>query len=384
MPDDLQALMSRLEKDPWRQEHAFTPEVSVANDKLFATTSDDAAVGVMSEWLAKYQPCLFGRIAAKREQLSYCVLREDDLRHGDESVRDKIQRCRRQWTAEGFYGQRSGFIVFLISQRIAEAAPNESMLAVARSVAELYLLQDIAPDQIYLDELFLETPTSPVAAWRWAAGVNYFCAQGDGRWWHDHRIPGGMAFSVNSVGHMAKSGKLAESLSDLAADLDLEDLASIDKQPVASLFKALELAMMTIDRAAATESGKATRLLPLPPDHRELPVFPCPVQLPKPLEDKNYCTYGGYYHTDVTLPREYFAPDIQRPQQQEQLSLDFTYLFDDSLDNPDFIRMGKGLRIRESEDLSRERLLKRRRSLEDKVMVEQSARLVNALKEFSR
>jgi len=67
----------------------------------------------------------------------------------------------------------------------------------------------------------------------------------------------------------------------------------------------LELAMRTIDMAANAVSGKATELLPGPTGMAE-----CPVKLSKKVHDKNYCEYKGYYHTDYTLPSEYFSPDI--------------------------------------------------------------------------
>ena len=34
--------------------------------------------------------------------------------------------------------------------------------------------------------------------------IDFFATAGDRRWWHDHRIPGGIAFTANSLGHMAK------------------------------------------------------------------------------------------------------------------------------------------------------------------------------------
>src|SRR6266498_3609476 len=99
-------------------------------------------------------------------------------------------------------------------------SPNESPeQPQALRLCSLYLLQDIVPDQIFHDELWLEKPGRDGTTWQWLAGVNYFCAQGDKRWWEDHRIPGGMAFSVNSVGHMVKSGILAKGMLALEAAL---------------------------------------------------------------------------------------------------------------------------------------------------------------------
>jgi hypothetical protein len=30
---------------------------------------------------------------------------------------------------------------------------------------------------------------------------NVFCAQADRRWWHDHRMPGGIMITSNALGH---------------------------------------------------------------------------------------------------------------------------------------------------------------------------------------
>ena len=35
--------------------------------------SDESAIAALSEWLSRYQPCLFGRIAAKKGLIHYCL-----------------------------------------------------------------------------------------------------------------------------------------------------------------------------------------------------------------------------------------------------------------------------------------------------------------------
>jgi len=40
--------------------------------------------------------------------------------------------------------------------------------------------------------------------------------------------------------------------------------------------------------------------------------------------DVNY--YVGWYHTDYTIPSEYFRPDVERPQDLRPFYLDFTYI----------------------------------------------------------
>lgn len=150
---------------------------------------------------------------------------------------------------------------------------------------------------------------------------------------------------MNSVGHMVKAGRLSLALHDFAAAMgtNVEEGAS---QKIDSLEKALEFAMRTISFASPGPSGRATELMPLPTDLSSYPR--CPVALSGALADKNYCEYLGRYHTDITLPSEYFRSDVPRPDDLPLHQLDFTYLFDKSLDNPDFDRMGRGIQIRDA------------------------------------
>jgi hypothetical protein len=157
---------------------------------------------------------------------------------------------------------------------------------------------------------------------------------------------------------------------------------------VDSLDKALELAMRTIAMASETESGSATELLPLASDRSEMPVPDCAVKLSKLVPDKNYCEYKGWYHTDHTLPSEYFLPVVGRPAEIKAHSLDFTYLFHQVIDNPDFRLMGEGLQIRDltingEELLSVRNLyglgLKRRMGREEEVLIGTQERLIRIL-----
>jgi hypothetical protein len=107
--------------------------------------------------------------------------------------------------------------------------------------------------------------------------------------------------------------------------------------------------MQTIDNASNAVSGKATELLPLPKDPTELPVQECPFKLPPKLQDKNFCAYRGYYHTDFTLPSDYFRHAVERPSETKPFDdLDFTYLFHASPDNPAHNTMGEGMPIRDA------------------------------------
>jgi hypothetical protein len=375
----LAELLSSLSPDNWRKQTPFSQSIVEVNDRVLrGSIKREDIEEALGLWLEKHQPCLFGRLAAKLGLLSFCILTEADLQEGDESVRNRIQEARKKWTRDAFEGLKSGFIIALISPAIVLALPDQTMKAFARRLASLYLLEEVDSDRVYLDEVFLEASTQKRTTWRWHAGVNYFSAQGDGRWWQDHRIPGGMAFSVNSVGHMVKSGLLVKAMDEFGRIMGLGGSSVVPK--VDSLPKALEFAMRTIAMSSEAVSGKATELLPLDvAEAEELPA--CPVVLPTFLKGKNYCTYSGRYHTDVTLPSEYFEADVKRPKDLHHHLLDFTYLFVNALDNPDFISMGSGRQIRalQDDDIEASDNTKLGKAWEIEIPVVQSERLIRAL-----
>lgn len=368
-------LFDRIATDPWRAQAGFSPEMAGANARIFTAGEDTEAIAaVLRAWLREHQPCVFGRLAAKLDLLSFCILTAADLRSGDDAIRDKIQAARWAWLARAHKGCKSGFILLVAAPTLAQALPDENLRALAQRIGFLYLLQDLALDTVYQDEIFLEETDGQGRAWKWLAGVNYFCANADGRWWQDHRIPGGLAFSVNSVGHLVKSKLLEKSAFDLERMLD-GPAGQLHKHAVDSLGKALVIAMNTIGRAANACSGKATWLAPLTAG--PLPQPTCPVALPASLADKEFRSYHGYYHTDHTLPSEYFRPDVGRPISCRPWTLDLTYLFDSRVNNPDYVTMAAGRRIRgESQRTARMQPVL--------VSIEQNPRLVEALKALER
>lgn len=388
MADSISYLFSQLRPDEWRAREGFSLELEEVNGKLFEPSTTEAeAAQVLSLWLQKHQPCLFGRIAAKFGAISYCILSEAELEKSDQFIKDKIQAARLAWTRDGFEGKRSAFVILALSPRIARALPGPEMRELARRLCYLYLETDIEMDNVYLDHIYLQKPGARLTTWKWLAGINYFCAQGDKRWWQDHRIPGGVGFSINSVGHLVKSGMIANAMKELDRLMDAPD-EGYPESKVDSLAKALDLAMRTIGKASDTISGKATELLPLTEDISSLPVLACPVKLSSAMSDKNFCEYIGHYHTDYTLPSKYFLPNVERPEGVKIHSLDFTYLFHKSIDNPDHRLMGEGQQIRQIEANYDETLdlnkmtypqLKRLMGEEEEVLISEHNRLRIAL-----
>jgi hypothetical protein len=351
MTERIARLIDQLVADPWRTKVGFSEDIAVANEALYATAREGASIEpLMDEWLLKYQPCLFGRIGARLHSLTYCVLNDADLQDSDESINLKIQKDRARWKRAGYAGESSAFVIVVVSPVIANATPDSAMLELARRLCQLYLVaDDIEPDQIYVDHLGLEVPVGPARRGEltFDVGVNYFCAQADRRWWHDHRIPGGMAFSMNSVGHLVRSAILTRAM-DAASIAVLGSAEDVVDPKVDSLEKALVLAMRTISNAAEAVSGKATQLLEAKDKDSGTR---CPFNLPRAIADFDCHSYSGYYHTDMTLPSEYFQPAVDRPPNVAPRLLDFSYLYDDRLDNPAYARMGVGVRTRgESKD----------------------------------
>jgi len=384
------SLLKQLTPDPWRAAVGFSPDIDAANRILFKPDSNSDWTSVLSGWLQKNQPCVFGRMAAKFGFIHYCMLSETDLQLSDEEIEQKIQEARLKWVREAYNGQKSNFIVLAVSPAISNAIPDQTVAQIAQRLCSLYLRTEAAFDFVHHDHIFLEKPGPSRTTWRWLAGVNYFCSQGDKRWWQDHRIPGGMGFSVNSVGHLVKSEKIAHAMRELNEQLGINEETWNDSK-VDSLAKALILAMQTISRASNTASGRATELLPLPENSTEGKAPKCPIVLPESLSAKNYCEYLGYYHTDYTLPSEYFRSDEQRPDWIEPRLLDFTYLFNKEINNPDHWTMGEGQRIREDKSAFSEEVLsdetdryKRRRGQPESVPIQSCELLVDALSSNER
>jgi hypothetical protein len=386
MPETIAVLLKNLDRDVWRERVGFSSEMQTVLDVTLRSRSEEEITSALTGWIRNYQPCLFGRIAAKQSAITYCLITEEMLCGAEDELRSHIQSARLRWTAAGFDGLSSNFIIAVLSDTLAFATPSETVRKIALRLCELYLLEPIEADRVYLDRLWLEQPGSQDATWEWVAGVNYFSAQGDGRWWQDHRFPAGIAFSVNSVGHMVKSGKLARALHDLEEAMGTA-LPDFRVPNVSSLEKALELAMGTIYKASEAVSGKATSLVALVESGEERPK--CPVRLPNFLSLFDYCSYVGFYHTDHTIPSAYFRPNVSRPADTEPLDLDFTYLFRKALDNPDYDRMGEGRRVRDSTGVtrvtpggeSRYPVAKRLRGVETEVHITDVPRLQEALKQ---
>ncbi|MBI2806632.1 MAG: hypothetical protein HYX68_16750 [Planctomycetes bacterium] len=338
-------LIEQLQADPWRDQQPFSDDVQQCQQLLFdPRRTRQEKLDALNGWLAESQPCLFGQMEAKQKRLAFCLLTENDLARSDEGIRQRIEEDRQDWKRQAVAGETHAFIIVAISERIARARPGEALLNLAQRFCELYLGVS-EKDTIIHDELLLEIADGGQTERRsWKVGVNYFSTQGDGRWWRDHRIPGGMAYSMNSVGHMARTHveramRRDPNLAKRLADMPRDKL----------VFWALPKAMKTI--GILTEgSTRGTWLAERGsfPEDKEPPTFDVRQRVFGDLAQFSENRYKGHYHTDETIPSPYFDPNLWKQEDLvERDDLYFNYLHLQT--EEDYMSMGIGIEIDETE-----------------------------------
>jgi hypothetical protein len=272
--------------------------------------------------------------------LHYCILTEDDLSRDDQWIRRQIHDERLRWwrrSLSPFAGMASpahGFVLWVVSRKVARAEPNEALRRFATLLRKCWgcpVATDNEGNDVATERLFLQNPSTGRVL-QFTFNIDYFGAQGDGRWWHDHRFPGGIAFTANAMGHMARYHEYYENKQNQNA-------------------WSLETAMLTIDSAAETRFGRATNLLNLTDEHPAV-RFACPVpgiDRRPALKGRDWTRYVGDLHTDHSIRREFFEPGpARRPSLADSHWLqDFTYLYDANSD--DYKNMIAGQAISEQE-----------------------------------
>ena len=209
---ELRRLRAELEEDKWRKENPFSVELAKVQQILtHAYASDSQKIGAMESWLQRHQPCVFGRIAAANHGMHFCILTDEDILNSDDHVASRIHRALLDWKrrslrpAAGLPLPAHGFMLVIASEKVALARPDASLHRFASKVRELWgcTSTDSQHGLVSWETLFLANPTNDTYL-RFTFSIDFFAAQGDGRWWEDHRAPGGIAFTANSVGHMRR------------------------------------------------------------------------------------------------------------------------------------------------------------------------------------
>lgn len=341
----LRTLYKALKRDKWRKDHLFSEDIQIANEVLFDTFAEAGQrKEIITNWFQKFQPCLFGRIAAATSSLHICVLTEEDfLTRNDREISDIIKQELLEWKRRsvkpkmGFSSPAHGFALVAASSRLANAAPDEHLYTFASKLRDIWGCEGTKEEAgtVHWETLYLQNPQDRSYV-QFTFSVDYFGAQGDGRWWHDHRCPGGILFTANSVGHMQRYREWYENRKDQ------QDWV-------------LQTAMLTIHRAAETPYGKATWLKDLEGGRPVLEGIRCPFSNPdavnNAIADRDWTRYGGYLHTDHSIRSEFLNENPEQTldiTEREYLE-DFTYLYDPT--TRDYERFVSGISISEEEVL---------------------------------
>lgn len=357
--ETLLELYDALREDRQRQDRLpFSQDIVEANRLLHHPFALDHEVAeALNAWCQKRQPCQFGKVAASRGQIHFCVLRERDLAGGDRGVASKIADERRLWKQRAAFDRKApphAFLLLFASPRVALAAPDANL---QRFADRLLALAGWGParrghrhgNPVSSDFLYLRSPkTQDDLFYGYQFNLDFFAAAGDGRWWHDHRLPGGVGFTANSTGHMrAFKEWYAE------PGVDFGEWA-------------LKQAMITVANAHAMRKGGAdgkTAVKPVSPQSegrvtwlRDLDDAGRPLVAhiasplavtPANLVGKDWTRYEGLLHTDHAVRAEFFLDRETPPTAEKPYLMDFTYLYDRS--QADFLKFSGGVRTSEEE-----------------------------------
>src|SRR5258708_926734 len=321
MPFLLKSAYLALTGDQWRGHNPFSEDMTAVHDVLFHPfASDRQKSKALLLWMKRYQPCVFGRIAAQMERLHVCLLSETDMYLSDEEIKDFIQMERVLWKQRCFRNEspEHGFLLIAALPRLALGSPNNDLYEFSKILRDLYAAEmrpDLKGNDIAWEYLYIQHPETK-KCYRFRFSLDYFAAQGDKRWWHDHRIPGGVAYTANSIGHMARTREWYEEKGNQTE-------------------WAVKVAMETVDEGAQTHWGKAIKLRELQ-DGQPFSGIMCPFKsltgLKPRLQGRDWSAYEGTLSTDHSLRREMFREAPDAPDTLPRWNMDFTYLYDEKND----------------------------------------------------
>lgn len=315
-------LQSRFHEpaDRFRSRRPFSPDLEAVQAVLFSPKhSRQVKIAAYRGWLEKNQPCVFGKTAATNKGVYICLLEEHEIlrmTRGDADVRDTIQDHRQVWKRLALEGRVSSFLILLTSKQLVSKEPNDALKEICRRLLELYMQIQVPDDSFQTEReyVFLRRPDNTLL--KFSTLPNIFCAQGDGRWWHDHRTPGGIMITSNALGHFvyARSKK-----------------AQLDEVACAS---ALEQAMRTIANARKNPSDGKTKFAHCPATMLVPRNASDPTPLSPTSEFRGYSTdhYAGYFHTDHLIPSVFFKKERDPRTLKLYEDLGFRYIFDPAAD----------------------------------------------------
>lgn len=325
-------LFERVSGDPWRIKNPFRDEILQANALLHNSAATEAEMSeCMMLWCKRWQPCQFGKVAASENRIHFAFLTEKAIQEwSDEEIAEKIGEEKKLWKQRAAFDPSKAahsFVLVVASHRVAFAIPDQHLRAFSDRILELASWEcdrhgTRRVNTVTSDFLYLKCPKDD-RFYGFQFNADFFACAGDGRWWRDHRVPGGIAFTANSTGHMIAFREWYQGKDNCHE-------------------WALKQAMLTVNNAEPTreadsdsplEQGKATWLLPLREDGKPLVEgIACPLkEVPSKLKDKDWTRYEGVLHTDHAVREEFFLDRKVAPNSTKPYLMDLTYLFEKKL-----------------------------------------------------
>jgi hypothetical protein len=189
LPATLADYRRLLAPDQWRQrkENKFSDDIATVNEVLHDPfASDPQRSDVLESWLSgrENQPCLFGRIAAKKDGISFCFLTTEDILSSDEHIRAKIAAKRRLWKQRALRGEpRHGFMLVVCDPKVCKANPDQMLYQFALHLQRLAgwpSKPECRGNDIVFEWLYLRnSKTGDIA--KFTFSVDFFAAAGDRR-----------------------------------------------------------------------------------------------------------------------------------------------------------------------------------------------------------
>jgi hypothetical protein len=303
--------------DTYPEAMSFGRDIDAVHRVMFDGEPDrQGSQKAFADWVARYQPCLFGRLGAKGSKgVSYdmCWITSQDIRAGDAHVTSKIQGARRAWKDRAADGLSSGFLILFQDPRLARARPGRRLLDACQRAAELYIVESapLQRETIYNEAIPLRRDGG-YGLFR--AGINVFYPGAHRTLNHDRRVPGGLLISVNSPGHLANS-------------LVMRGVVPSLPEAVRWIY---DIAMYSVGNGGiGHEKAKSCSWHNTTSDPEKLSarreLSHRPHYIP---EDYNGKVYSAAYHSDVLLPTEATVkadldPDMAKCKAWQWLVIDY-------------------------------------------------------------
>jgi hypothetical protein len=324
--------------DKFRKRHPYSRDMAETQTTILGPTNTRREkVQTYRKWLESFQPCIFGRIAAKNKNVFICLIEEHEIlnmKGGDDDLKDTIQDFRQAWKRWALDGFSSSFLIVLASPSIVLAEPGNQLKEIARRLMELYMeIPWIQNDTFHVksEYVFLRRKTADgkKEILKFSTLPNIFCAQGDGRWWQDHRTPGGLMITSNALGHFMYSRTTQPTLQDK------------DKR------WALENAMRTIHNAHQNDASRGSKKLKHCPATFLLSADgrgPAPRKQLFDASDYSTDHYEGYFHTDYLIPSAFFRSSPDPAHLKLYKDLTFRYIYDPVVDPEEHAELMTGVK----------------------------------------